>query len=171
MDTHNLILIGMPGSGKSTVGRVLANALDMAFVDTDALVEQRRGVSLQAIVDAEGPEGVLCAEADEALRLDCRDTVIATGGSMVYSETAMKALEQLGPIIWLDVPLETLKTRVGSGDQRGLAMRPDQGLADLATERLPLYQRHATLRIDCNGLSPEEVSAAIVSRLSVRTGT
>ncbi|MFV8834508.1 shikimate kinase [Aquisalimonas sp.] len=171
MDTHNLILIGMPGSGKSTVGRVLAHALDMAFVDTDALVEQRRGVTLQAIVDTEGPEGVLRAEAEEALKLDCRNTVIATGGSMVYSETAMCALERLGPVIWLDLPLETLKERVGSGDQRGLAMRPDQGLADLAAERLPLYERHATLRIDCDGLSPQEISAAIVARLSAQTGT
>lgn len=167
----NLVLIGMPGSGKSTVGRELAKALNMAFVDTDTLVEQQRGATLQAIVDAEGPEGMLLAEAEEAVKLDCRNTVIATGGSMVYSETAMSALEQLGPVIWLDVPLDALKKRVGIGDQRGLAMRPDQNLSDLATERLPLYQRHATLRIECDGLSPQGISAAILSRLPVRTGT
>lgn len=167
----NLVLIGMPGSGKSTVGRVLANALDMAFIDTDALVEQRRGTTLQAIVDEEGPEGVLQAEAEEAFRLDCRNTVVATGGSMVYSETAMTALERLGPVIWLDVPLVILKQRVGRGDQRGLAMRPDQDLSDLASERLPLYQNHATLWIGCDNLSPEEISTAIIKRLSARTGT
>ncbi|WP_290651614.1 shikimate kinase [Aquisalimonas sp.] len=167
----NLVLIGMPGSGKSTVGRVLAQLLDMRFVDTDALVEHHLGLSLQAIVDRDGPQGVLRAEAEEAMALDCRGTVIATGGSMVYSEAAMDALTRLGPVIWLDVPLRTLQQRVGSGDKRGLAMRPDQNLSDLAVERLPLYQRHAALRIDCANRTPQQVASQIARQLPARTGT
>ena len=160
----NLILIGMPGSGKSTVGRELADRLEMAFIDTDSLVEARQGLPLQAIVDRDGPEGVLRAESLEASELGCRNTVIATGGSMVYSESAMRALTRLGPIIWLDVPLPLLKQRVGGGQDRGLAMRPDQDLSDLAEERLPLYQRHATVHIQAGTLTPAAIVDHIVAQ-------
>ena len=166
-DRDNLVLIGMPGSGKSTIGQCLADRLGKRFVDTDALVEASRGRSLQAIVDAEGPAGVLAAEETEAQALDCCNTVVATGGSMVYSEPAMTALRRLGHVLWLDVPLAALQERVGSGADRGLAMRPDQNLSDLASERLPLYARHADLRIPCAaGTSPEEITATIVDRLN-----
>ena len=166
-DRDNLVIIGMPGSGKSTIGRLLADRLDKGFVDTDALVEASRGCSLQAIVDTEGPAGVLAAEESEAQALDCRDTVVATGGSMVYSEPAMTALRRLGTVLWLDVPLTTLQRRVGSGAHRGLAMRPDQNLSDLASERLPLYALHADLRIPCPaGASPENIAAIITARLA-----
>ncbi|QIT56685.1 shikimate kinase [Aquisalimonas sp. 2447] len=166
-DRGNLVLIGMPGSGKSTIGRLLADRLGRRFVDTDALVEASRKCSLQTIVDAEGPAGVLAAEETEARALDCRDTVIATGGSMVYSEPAMTALKRLGRILWLDVPLAALQQRVGSGADRGLAMRPDQDLSDLASERLPLYARHADLRIPAPaGASPEDITAVILAQLA-----
>lgn len=166
-DTGNIILIGMPGSGKSTVGQILAKELGWSFADTDALVEARQGRTLQAIVDTVGPGGVLEAESREARNLDCRNTVIATGGSMVYSEAAMRALHQLGTVIWLDVPLATLGERVGDGTNRGLAMRPGQDLGDLAAERLPLYRRYADIRIDCSDRQPEQVVAAIVDQCSV----
>ncbi len=162
----NLVLIGMPGSGKSTVGRLLAERLGCDFVDTDSLVETARGQSLQAIVDQEGPEGVLLAEEEQACALDCHNAVIATGGSMVYSERAMTALRRQGTVVWLDVPLPTLQARVGAGSDRGLAMRPDQDLADLAEERLPLYARHADIHVRCEpDSSTDRVASDVIRQL------
>ena len=162
------VLIGMPGSGKSTVGRCLAQRTGRAFVDTDTLVEARFGCSLQALKDRAGAAGVRAAEAAEARALRCRDTVIATGGSMVYTPEAMEALRGLGRIVWLEVPLEQLEARVGTGETRGLARHPGQTLADLVAERTPLYQRYADIQVACGTLDAESVARLVEQRLGKR---
>jgi shikimate kinase len=163
----NLILIGMPGAGKSTVGALLAQYANMEFFDTDLLLEIREGCSLQHIVDQEGYLGMRAAEERLILSLDCRDAVIATGGSVVYSEAAMAHLQSLGRVIFLYLPLEDLLPRLTDLDTRGLVRRPGQSLADLYAERLPLYRRYAHLTIDCRGRTREEVARKICDSFEI----
>lgn len=157
----------MPGAGKSTVGVLLAQCAKMGFIDTDLLLEVRENRSLQQIVDQDGYLGMRAAEARLILSLDCQNSVIATGGSVVYSEAAMQHLRSLGRIIFLYLPLDALLPRLTDLDTRGLVRRPEQSLADLYAERLPLYRRYAHLTIDCQGLTPEEVARAVGTRLRV----
>ncbi len=166
-ERESLILIGMPGAGKSTVGVLLAKRLAMAFVDTDLLIQQRAGLTLQQIVDREGhlglralEEQVLCELPEEGAR------VIATGGSAVYSQSAMARLKSLGRCIYLACPFDVIEKRITNEDSRGLARHPGQGLQALFHEREPLYRRYADLVVDCGALTPEKVVAAICERLS-----
>lgn len=163
--TPNFILIGMPGSGKTTLGQRLAAEQSLPFLDTDALIERREGRGLQAIVDSEGPDGLRQAEEAALLALDCRRTVIATGGSVVYSPAGMAALGQDGLRIFLDVPPETLRTRIGSGTGRGLLVRPGQDFDALLQERLPLYRRYADIIVDCGSGSEDASYAALQQAL------
>ena len=163
----NLILIGMPGAGKSTIGVLVAQYAHLGFLDTDLLLQAREGRSLQEIVDQEGYLGMRAAEERLILSLDCQNHVIATGGSVVYSEAAMQHLGSLGQIIFLHLPLEELLPRLTDLDTRGLVRRPGQSLADLYAERLPLYRRYAHLTIDCQGLTPEQVARVICPRLQI----
>lgn len=158
----NLILIGMPGAGKSTIGALLAQALHADFLDTDLLLEAREGRSLQQIVDQDGGLGLQAAEARLILSLAGARQVIATGGSVVYSPPAMEHLQSLGSIIFLHLPLAELRTRLHNLDTRGLVRRPGQSLAALYAERLPLYRRYAHLTINCQGLAPEQVVGLIL---------
>jgi shikimate kinase len=163
----NLILIGMPGAGKSTIGLLLAKYAHLGFLDTDLLLQAREGRSLQQIVNQEGYLGMRAVEERLILSLDCQHHVIATGGSVVYSEAAMQHLCSLGRIIFLDIPLLKLLPRLTDLDTRGLVHRPGQSLADLYAERLPLYRRYAHLTIDCQGLTPEQVARVICTRLHI----
>src|SRR5664280_2182135 len=135
----NIVLIGMPGSGKSTVGVILAKMASLDFVDTDILI-QRAGKSLQEIIDADGYLVLRRIEEEVLLKLDCCDHVIATGGSAVYSPTAISHLKEDGVIVFLDVDIETLQSRIRNYETRGLAKRPDQTLEELFSERLALYR-------------------------------
>ena len=160
----NLILIGMPGAGKSTLGRLLAKRLAMTFLDLDQQLEQQHQCPLQTLVNRLGRDGFRAAEEACVLGLQCQRTVIATGGSVVYSPSAMSRLQQLGQILWLDVPLPLLQQRLHNMDQRGLVIAPGQDLAALYRERLPLYQRWADLRFD----GPIQSLTAEVARLAQR---
>ncbi len=159
----NIILIGMPGSGKSTVGVILAKLTGRGFVDTDVLIQTSKGRSLQGIVAAEGYMALRKIEEEILLRLDCRNRVIATGGSAVYSHIAMERLKLDGVIVFLDVDMATLESRIHDFESRGLAKRPDQTLADLFAERHPLYAKHADITVACAGLTHEEVCARIIN--------
>jgi shikimate kinase len=164
----NTVLIGMPGSGKSTVGVLLARLTARGFVDTDKLIQESTGRTLQDIVDRDGHMALRKIEEDLLVSLDYHDHVIATGGSAVYSQTAMEHLKTDGLIVFLDVDLSTLESRVHDSATRGLAKRPDQTLADLFEERLPLYTRYADVTVSCGGLTDEEVCSRIVGELKTR---
>lgn len=153
----NVVLIGMPGAGKSTVGVLLAKTLAKGFVDTDLLIQSAEGRTLQDIVDSDGHHRLRDIEERELRRLQVRDHVIATGGSAVYSAPAMEALRRDGVVVYLRVALETLLQRVTNQDSRGIAKSADQSFADVFRERTPLYERHAEITVDCDELSAESV--------------
>jgi shikimate kinase len=161
----NIILIGMPGAGKSTVGVILAKLTSLGFVDTDLLIQIAKHRSLQDIVDMDGHMALRKIEEDVILGLDCNSNVIATGGSAIYSNGAMVHLGSSGIIVFLDVDQQTLQKRIRNFDTRGLAKRPDQTLRDLFEERYPLYARYADIRVDCANLTQEEVCKAIIEKL------
>jgi shikimate kinase len=161
----NIALIGMPGSGKSTVGVILAKQTGRDFIDTDVIIQTLQGRSLQDIVDKEGYMALRSVEEEVLLKLTLSNHVIATGGSAVYSEAAISHLKSDGVVVFLDVDLSHLESRVRDFGTRGLARSPGQGFDDLYKERLPLYRKHADIVIRCGDLSHEGVCAMIISIL------
>jgi len=162
---RNLVLIGMPGAGKSTLGVLLAKALARPFLDTDIHIQSRERRSLQAIILESGIEAFKRLEESTILSLDCGGTVIATGGSAVYSERAMRHLGRTGILLYLELSLPLLICRVRDMDTRGIVRAPGQDWEDLYRERSPLYERYAHLRINCDRKGHEEVVREILSRL------
>ena len=156
----NVTLIGMPGSGKSTVGVLLAKALGFGFLDTDLVIQQREGALLQAILDEKGVPYFLDAEERAVRSVDCDRHVIAPGGSVVCREGAMAHLAAMGPVIYLRVPLEELKARIHNLDSRGIALEPGQTLEDILTLRAPLYEKYAGAVVDA---APGQTTAQTVS--------
>jgi shikimate kinase len=163
--SSNLVLIGMPGSGKSTVGVILAKKTSRDFVDTDLLIQTSQGRNLQDIVDHDGYVALRHIEERVLLDLSVRNHVIATGGSAVYSDQAMAHLKSDGLAIFLDVDLATLESRIPDFSTRGLAKRPDQSLSELFKERFGLYARYADITIKCDKLTHEEVCARIIEEI------
>lgn len=159
----NLVLIGMPGSGKSTVGLLLAKSLGFEFVDLDLVISRLNGgLPLQAMLDGYGFAHFLQQENRAALSLTCRRAVISTGGSVVLSPAAMEHLRQMGPIVFLDVPLPELQRRITNITSRGIAFDRGQTLTDVYHQRLPLYQKWAEVTVT---VGPED---ADVNRLTAR---
>ncbi len=165
MTRTNVILIGMPGAGKSTVGVVLAKRLGFDFLDTDVLIQARQGRRLQEIIDSDGLAAFRQIEEAALLSLACRRTVVATGGSAIYSNAGMAALKSCGTIVFLDLPLEELARRVRDMDTRGMVIDPGETFPDLFARRLPLYRRWAELTIDSRGKSVEDLATEITHRL------
>lgn len=161
----NIILIGMPGAGKSTVGVILAKMTSRDFVDTDVLIQLSAGRSLQDIVDKDGHMALREIEEKVLLGLRCNHHVIATGGSAVYSHVAMQQLKTDGIAVFLNADLGTLEQRIYNFHTRGLAKRPDQSFSDLFEERLMLYRKYADITIDSSGLSQEEVCTQIINTI------
>ncbi|ALC15797.1 shikimate kinase [Desulfuromonas soudanensis] len=153
----NLVLIGMPGAGKSTVGALLARRLNIPFIDIDELMIARRGRPLQKIIDTEGLQAFARLEEETILALDAAASVIATGGSAVYSVAAMTALGRDGTIIFLDLPLQELEERISDMTTRGMVIAPETTFAELYRQRRPLYRRHADLVIVPGGRRPAEL--------------
>lgn len=163
--TDNVVLTGMPGSGKSTVGVLLAKCLGLGFVDTDLLIQQKAGRTLQDIVDADGYQALRAIEEEVLLELAVEGHVISTGGSAVYSERAMAHLKQGGAVVFLDIPLDEMIRRIGDHSLRGISRRPDQSFEDLFDERFKLYKRYCDVWVKASGLNQDEVCEAVVSAL------
>jgi len=164
-DERNIVLVGMPGVGKSTVGVLLAKALSREFVDTDLCIQAGAGQRLQDIIDAEGMEAFCRKEELYVRSLDRSGAVLATGGSVVYSRAAMEHLAGTGVIVHLHLPLPLLEKRLTDMDSRGVVMAAGQTLEQLYEERRPLYQRWADATVDCTGLGHEPVVSAIIEAL------
>lgn len=158
----NVILIGMPGAGKSTVGILLAKQMSKDFVDTDVLIQVAEGRLLQDIVDNDGYMALRAIEERVLLGLACRNCVVSTGGSAVYSAASMYHLKAHGIAVFLDVDIATLNARVHDYETRGLAKSPEQSFAELFEERLLLYRQYADLVVNCIGLTQEQVCARII---------
>ena len=163
-NNNNLCLIGMPGAGKSTVGAMLARQTGREFVDTDDLIRSSTGCSLQYIVDNDGYQSLRKIEQDVITGLAHDNQVIATGGSAVYSAKAMSHLAAMATLVYLVVPFDVIEDRISDLDTRGLAKAPDQTLADLYAERVPLYEKYARIHVDAND-TPDQVVANIVASL------
>ena len=146
----NIVLIGMPGSGKSTLGVVLAKNLSMGFCDTDVFIQQFEKRKLQDIINAEGVDGFLKLEEKYLLSFESENMVIATGGSAVLSEKAMQHLKRNATIIYLKVDYHNILKRVKNRKTRGIAMTDGQNLKDIYEHRIPLYEKYADITLDCN---------------------
>ena len=164
-DSRNLIFVGMPGSGKSTVGVLVAKKLGLGFIDTDLLIQQETGRTLQHIVDQDGYVALRKAEEQVLLRVNVQQHVLSTGGSAVYSDAAMRHLKIGGTVVFLDISMDTVLARIGDYSLRGISKRPDQSLSELYQERSALYSRYADLTIQGDALNQEQVCDAVIDGL------
>jgi shikimate kinase len=164
----NVVLVGMPGSGKSTIGVLLAKALGKEFVDTDLLIQKDQEMLLQEIIDKYGNDRFLDIEDEVVCDFDGDDCVIATGGSVIYSETAISKLKEKGTVIYLQLDYEEIETRLDNLASRGVTMKEGQTLLDLYNERTPLYDKRCDVVMDCNGRSMEETVQDIMCVLEYK---
>lgn len=162
---RNIVLIGMPGCGKSTAGVLIAKELSFGFLDTDVMIQSREGRRLAAIIADVGVDDFLALEQRYLLETQTSGFVIATGGSAVYCGPAMEHLREDGVVVFLDLALEELSARLGDLEQRGVVRRPGQTLADLMAERLPLYRKYADVTVKCSGMGHEEVVRTVLAAL------
>ncbi len=160
----NIVLIGMPGVGKSTIGVILAKQLGYQFVDADLLIQQQEKRLLHQIITQEGIEGFLAIENRVNASIDAERSVIATGGSVVYGKEAMEHLRSIGTVVYLKLSYEALQRRLRNLKDRGVVLREGQTLLDLYQERTPLYEKYADLVIDEEGLDIEQTREQIEKR-------
>ena len=165
----NIILIGMPASGKSTAGVLLAKTLGYGFIDSDLLIQNREKALLCDIIAAKGAEEFLRIEEDVNAQLWAERCVVATGGSAVYGERAMRHLKELGKVVYLHISEAEVERRLGNIVLRGVVMRKKgETVAELYAERVPLYETYADLTVDCDGLTLEQTVEQIVSALQLQ---
>lgn len=157
----NVILIGMPGAGKSTVGVVLAKRLGYTFLDSDLVIQQKYGKLLHELIREHGVEGFWKIENDVNAGLTCDRTVIATGGSAIYGAEAMEHLRSIGTVVYLRLTLPQIEERLGDLTERGVTLREGQDLKALYEERTPLYEKYAHVIIDCDGQKVRELVTRI----------
>ncbi|HIU47268.1 MAG TPA: shikimate kinase [Candidatus Fimadaptatus faecigallinarum] len=158
----NIILIGMPGAGKSTLGVLLAKLMGYMFVDTDILLQQKHGALLGRILRRNGNRAFLKLEEEMFLSLELDGAVIATGGSAIYSEAGMAHMKRTGPCVFLNVPYELIASRLGNLRQRGVVLPNGYTLRDLYDERLPLYRKFADITVDLDKPGSLDVAAKAV---------
>lgn len=166
----HLTLIGMPGSGKSAVGRILARRLGWKFIDTDRVIENNFGMKLQAVVDRLGAEAFGLVEEETVLKLDAEEqTVISTGGSVVYSDSAMRHLASISTVVFLDLPVEAIRRHISGEAPRGIVgMNEGGGLKELYEQRFPLYRKHAHVVVLLESDTPEEAATRVLSHLQLK---
>lgn len=163
INEENIILIGMPGAGKSTCGVLAAKLLLKNFFDTDLLIQSLENKRLQQIINDRGVDAFKKAEEAAVLSLDIKGTVIATGGSVVYSERSMRHLQSMGRLIYLHLSFDEMQKRITNLNTRGIVLQNGETLKDMYDERLPLYEKYADFIIDCDGNSIDDTVAEIVA--------
>lgn len=164
---NNIVLIGMPASGKSTTGVILAKILRYAFLDTDLLLQERTGRGLQEMIDTDGIEAFNALEESVVLSVRAERTVIATGGSVVYSERAMEHLRAGGKVVYLKLGCEQIERRLDNILTRGVVMSPGQTLRDVYDERISLYEKYADVTADADTDSIERTAENIIKQLGL----
>ncbi|MFK8043474.1 shikimate kinase [Congregibacter sp.] len=162
---QTISLIGMPGVGKSTVGVILAKLIGLEFTDTDLSIQAREGRTLQQIIDSDGHLRLREIEEQVLVSEPVEGRVLATGGSVIYSEAIMERLGAAGPVVYLRADVATLVQRVSANPDRGIASGADQTFEDIYNERTPLYERFATHNVDAVGGSADAVASLIVQEL------
>ncbi|MEL7654407.1 MAG: shikimate kinase [Bacillota bacterium] len=161
---ENIVLIGMPGCGKSTIGVVLAKVMGYHFIDSDLLIQERENRLLSQIIEEEGPDKFNQIENEVNAGIMADKAVIATGGSVIYGDDAMLHLAEIGVIVYIRLPLEELQDRLGDLAERGISMKEGQTLEDLYRERTQYYEKYAHIIIDTEGLSIREAVKLIQKR-------
>ncbi len=163
----NIVLIGMPTSGKSTAGVILAKILGYRFIDADIVIQEKTGSRLSAIIAEKGIDGFIEIENRINSEINAEKTVIATGGSVIYGKEAMEHYRSIGTIVYLKVNFDTLNRRLHHAKQRGVVMRKGQTLRSLYDERSALYEKYADITVDEESCSLEEVVEKAVQALGV----
>lgn len=159
---NNIILIGMPGCGKSTVGVVSAKMLGYDFLDCDLVIQKKYGKKLWELIEEHGSEGFIEIEDATLAEIECEGHIIATGGSAVYGERAMEHLRSIGRVVYLSLSLDAVREHIGNtSTSRGVVYRNTADLEGLYEERVPLYEKYADVTLDCNGLSVTEAARAL----------
>lgn len=162
---NNIILIGMPGAGKSTVGVILAKLMGYKFIDSDLLIQRQEESLLKDIIKEKGLEGFIEIENKVNLEIKAEETIIATGGSVIYGKEAMSHLSNIGTVIYIKLSMENLKDRLGNMKQRGVALKRGQNLEDLYEERTPLYEKYSDIIVNSDGKSIEELLNIIIEKV------
>lgn len=170
-EKSNVVLIGMPGSGKSTLGIVLAKILNKDFIDADIVIQNQCDKTLQKIIDAMGPEGFIQVENQILGDLKAENSIVATGGSAVYSDEAMKHLSEIGTVVYLKISYDQLVTRLSDLQERGVVLKGGIGMSlrELFDERKPLYEKYAEITVDVNDLSITAAARKVADAL-VKSG-
>ena len=162
---HNVILIGMPGVGKSTLGVLLAKTLGMTFLDTDLVIQDQKKALLRELIAQHGIDGFLALEGTVCAGLQAENAVIATGGSVVYGKEAMEHLSRIGTVVYLKLPYASLVRRLGNLKDRGVVLKEGQTLKSLYEERTPLYEKYAHLTVDEEKAGIRETVELVVQAL------
>ena len=157
-----ITFIGMPGSGKSCMGRAMAGKLKMKLIDSDKLIEKRCGKKLQELIDELGIEEFRRIEEETLLSITGDNLIVSTGGSAVYSDAGMRHLKELGKVFYLFCSYETVKKRIGDFSKRGIVLKPGQTILDLYNERAPLYKKYADVTILCDGEAYPQYQSAVI---------
>ena len=165
MHEKNLIIIGMPGAGKSTLGLILAKTLGWKFCDTDLVIQVMTGRLLQEIIDTDGIDMFKTIEEQAVLSLHCRKTVIATGGSVVFSKRAMEHLKSEGVVLYLRISFDEMVRRLDNITTRGIVLASGETLSEMYRERIPLYERYADITIECSDDHFEQVIGNVLNEL------
>lgn len=159
----NIILIGMPTAGKSTVGVILAKVLGYQFIDSDLIIQTQEDKLLKDIIKEQGVDGFLSIENQVNASIEAKNSIIATGGSVVYGEEAMQHLRSIGTVVYIKLSFEAINERLGNVKQRGVVLKKGQTLRELYDERIPLYERYAHIVVDAEKLGVEELVSKITS--------
>ena len=166
MSADNIVLIGMPGVGKSTVGVILAKVLGYQFIDADLLIQRQEGKLLHEIITEKGVDGFVEVENRGNASIEAEHSIIATGGSVIYGQQAMEHLGDIGTVLYLEVSYPILEKRLADIRGRGVVLREGQSLHDLYLERTPLYEKYADLRVLEDGLTVEQTVDCIIEKLN-----